>query len=200
MLRFYWSTVRRLHVILWTATDRYVTGLGIGSAVLTFFSPELAQVSWISVPALSRWWALLPLGVLFLYGMLRANYEAFKKIENRNADLEAKLVSVEKRRTTLDLLGRYHAKGQELARDNPRVEEMPEATAEEISEWGQGVYRLIRAAYGSGRAEIFLSGKDRGYIEVWLQERLAQLVRLMEQTSEMDLRPDFDPEDFDHQD
>ena len=77
---------------------------------------------------------------------------------------------------------------------------MPPATAEQISEWGEGVYRLIRAAYGFGQAEVFLSGKDSGYIEVWLQERLAQLVGLMEQTSEMELRPDFDPEDFALQD
>ena len=71
---------------------------------------------------------------------------------------------------------------------------------EEISEWGEGVYRLIRAAYGFGQAEIFLSGEDPSYKEVWLQERLAQLVRLMEQTSEMELRPDFDPEEFALQD
>ena len=123
-------------------------------------------------------------------------YDTFDEIRATNQTLQRQLTTSRKRRVTLDLLGRYHAKGQKLARSHPRVEEIPEATVEEISEWGEGVYRLIRAAYGSGRAEIFLSGKDSGYKEVWLQERLAQLVRLMEQTSEMELRPDFDPEDF----
>jgi hypothetical protein len=99
------------------------------------------------------------------------------------------LTASRKRRATLDLLGRYHAKGQKLARSEPRVEEISGTRVEEITEWGEEVYRLIRAAYGFGRAEIFLSGDDPGYIEVWLQERIAQLVRLMEQTSEMELRP-----------
>jgi hypothetical protein len=110
------------------------------------------------------------------------------------------LTTSRKRRATLDLLGRHHAKGQGLARSYPRVEEIPESRVEEISEWGKGVYRLIRAAYGFGQAEVFLSGEDPDDIEVWLRERLAQLVRLMEQISEMELRPDFDPEDFALQD
>ena len=52
-----------------------------------------------------------------------------------------------------DLLGRYHAKGQKLANSHPRIEEIPKATMEEISEWVNGVYGLIQAAYGSGQAE-----------------------------------------------
>jgi hypothetical protein len=138
--------------------------------------------------------------VLFVRGLLKENFERFLKIHHEKTRLEERLTTEEKRRATLDLLGGYHAKGQKLLHDHPRVEEIPEATVEEISEWREGVYRLIRAAYGSGRAEIFLSGKDPDYTEEWLQERLARLVRLMEQTSELELRPDFDPEDFALQD
>jgi hypothetical protein len=138
--------------------------------------------------------------VLFVRGLLKENYERFLKIQNEKARLEERLTTKEERRATLDLLGRYHAQGQKIARNNAGVEELPEGRAEEISEWGKGVYSLVRAAYGFGQAEIFLSGENPGDIEVWLRERLAQLVRLMEQTSEMELRPGFDPEDFALQD
>jgi len=138
--------------------------------------------------------------VLFVRGLLKENYETFLRILDKKARLEERLTTEEKRRATLDLLGRYHAKGQRIARNNPGVEEVPEGRVEEISEWGEGAYRLIRAAYGFGRAEIFLSGEGPRDIEAWLRERVAQLVRLMEQTSEMELRPDFDPEDFALQD
>ena len=141
--------------------------------------------------------------VLFVRGLLKENYANFQKVEaarqeiqDEKARFEVRLTTEEKRRATLDLLGRHHAKGQKLASSQPRLEEISQTAVEEITEWGEGAYRLIRAAYGFGQAEIFLSGEDPGYIEVWLDERLAQLVRLMEQTSEMGLRPDFDPEDF----
>ena len=164
----------------------------------------LSVLALLGVTSASAYFRIVPLWfpfvALVVYGLMWSIYDTFDEVRATNQTLQRQVTTSRKRRATLDLLGRYHAKGQELARDNPRVEEMLEATAEEISEWGEGVYRLIRAAYGSGRAEIFLSGKDSGYKEVWLQERLAQLVRLMEQTSEMELRPDFDPEDFDHQD
>ena len=81
MLRFYWPTIRRTFGILWTATDRYVTYAGIGASLLTFFSPELALLPWGNLPVLSRWWAVVPLLVLFAYGFLKALYERFEGME-----------------------------------------------------------------------------------------------------------------------
>jgi hypothetical protein len=49
---------------------------------LAIFIPELAtalQARWAGV---SRWWALLPVGILLGYRLLRANYEEFERLEH----------------------------------------------------------------------------------------------------------------------
>ena len=48
---------------------------------MTFFSPELAKLPWGNLPVLSRWWAVVPLLVLFAYGFLKALYERFEGME-----------------------------------------------------------------------------------------------------------------------
>ena len=45
-------------------------------AVLGLFSPELEQ----SAGQIgSRWWALVPIGLLVIWGLLKANYEELKR-------------------------------------------------------------------------------------------------------------------------
>lgn len=194
MLRFYWRIVRRTPRLLLRALRDLDTGIGILALIF-------AAVGLSTWQDLLPWWAPYgAFGVILLYGFLRENYEEFSAVEDERGKLQRQLTTSRKRRATLDLLGRYHAKGRKLVRSHPRVEEIPQVAAGEVSGWSEGVYRLIRAAYGFGQAEVFLSGKDPDDAEVWLRECLAQLVRLMEQTSELELRPDFDPEDFALQD
>src|SRR5215210_19939 len=198
MLRFYREQFRgRLGKIFVESVVGVDTWAGIGRGLF------LLGLVFITEPVqkrLVRMWEGLPLWAvpvvvmaavvaLFVRGLLKENYANFQKVEaarrdiqDEKARLEERLTTEEKRRATLDLLGKLHANGQKLASSQPRLEEISQAAVEEITKWGEEVYRLIRAAYGFGQAEIFLSGEDPGYIEVWLDERLVQLVRLMEQT------------------
>ena len=74
---------------------------------MTFFSPELAQLSWLDVPSLSRWWAVVPLIILFAYGFLKALQERFE-------GLEEKVASARKRKAVNDLLGNALEEGLSL--------------------------------------------------------------------------------------
>ncbi len=52
----------------------------------------------------SLWWALAPIGLLFLYGLLRANYEEYRKVERKAEELEQKVADTGKRQFVKDLL------------------------------------------------------------------------------------------------
>jgi hypothetical protein len=150
VLRFYWRIVRRTpHLLLRALRD---LDTGIGMLALIFAAVGLS--TWRD---LLPWWApYAAFGVILLYGFLRENYEEFSAVEDERDKLQRQSTTSRKRRATLDLLGRYHAKGQKLFRSHPRVEEIPQVTVGEVSEWGKEVYSLVRAAYGFGQAEIFL--------------------------------------------
>jgi cyanate permease len=87
--------------------NRYVTIVGVLSAVVAFFSPEFAQWFPNGWSADSQWWAVLPLLALFVYGFLRALQERFE-------GLEQKLEIDRKRKDTKDLLGEMMKEGRNL--------------------------------------------------------------------------------------
>jgi hypothetical protein len=60
-VRFYSSALLRTIPILGVAANRYVTGVGLVSAALTFFNPEIAGLFPNGLPEISRWWVLVPL-------------------------------------------------------------------------------------------------------------------------------------------
>jgi hypothetical protein len=51
--------------------------VAIAISALGLLSPELAKLAQTGVG--SRWWALIPVGVLFVWGLLCANHELFQK-------------------------------------------------------------------------------------------------------------------------
>src|SRR5215210_4580764 len=150
MLRFYWPTFRRTFGILCTATDRYVTAVGVGSSLLAFFSPELAQLPWGNFPALSRWWAVVPLAVLLVYGFLKAIHERFEGVEE-------KLVAVERHKAVKDLLGNAIDEGRALQRTvYKKGGETIVVSRQDVEGWVHHTHDLIEAAYDKGEARHFL--------------------------------------------
>jgi hypothetical protein len=201
VLRFYWPTVRRTFGILWTATDRYVTGAGIGASLLTFFSPELAKLPWGNLPVLSRWWAVLPLLVLFAYGFLKALYERFEGMEER-------LETAKNRRAIKDLLGDAIDRGRNLQRTiRKEGDEIVIVTQQDVEDWVHDTHDLIEAAFDKGEARHFLNseGYDPGHNLPWrearhdpykyyLEPRLKRLDELIVRANSLEINPDFDPQ------
>jgi hypothetical protein len=77
MWTFYWLLLRKIPHTLHTALDWTVTALTVISFIITLVGQRLVN-SW---HALSPWWSLLPLGLFFVYGMMRSNYEHFCELE-----------------------------------------------------------------------------------------------------------------------
>jgi hypothetical protein len=168
--RFYKPTFLRAIPILWVAADRYVTGLGLVSSALAFFSPELARSLPGILPEISRWWALVPLVLLFVYGFLRALQERFE-------GLEEKLASAKKRKAINDHLGNALEEGLSLKQgriyalesENQELEDIEigdEYQArydEEVRAWVDRTYELIDDALGRAQAQRFIS--NEGYTD-----------------------------------
>jgi hypothetical protein len=203
VLRFYWPTFRRTFSILWTATDRYVTAAGIGSSVLTFLSPELAQLPWINLPALSRWWAVVPLAILLIYGFLKAIQERFE-------DTEEKLAAVERHKAVKDLLGEATDKGRALQRGVYREgDEIITVNKQDIESWVHHTHDLIEAAYDKGEARHFMNSDDykpertspftnvyHDPYKYFVKVRLRRLDELIVRANELPVNPDFDPQEW----
>ncbi len=203
MLRFYWPTLRRTFTILWTATDKYVTGFGIGSSLLTFFSPELAQLPGLNFPALSRWWALVPLAILLVYGFLKALRERFE-------DVEEKLATVMRQKVVKDLLGEAVDKGRALQRSVYKEgDEVIVVTQEDVESWVHYTRDLIEAAYDKGEAQHFMNSDDyspekpspfrniyHDPYKYFVGVRLRRLDELIVRSNSLLVNPDFDPQDW----
>jgi hypothetical protein len=200
VLRFYWPTVRRTFGIQLTATDRYLTIAGIGASLLTFFSPELARLPWATLPVLSRWWALVPLLVLFAYGFLKALYEQFGGMEER-------LATAKNRRAIKDLLGDAVDRGRNLQRTlRKEGDEIVIVTQQDVEDWVHGTHDLIEAAFDKGEARHFLNseGYDPGHNLPWrdarhdpykyyIEPRLKRLDELIVRANSLEVNPNFDP-------
>jgi hypothetical protein len=66
--------------ILWEASKGWVTFAGVAFLYLGF-NRQLADQGLSVFGSVSPLWALLPVGLLFVYGLMKANYEAFMHIE-----------------------------------------------------------------------------------------------------------------------
>ncbi len=101
-LRFHYPLLRRTVSILVGAGVRYTTGAAIVSLAVTLLNPEVGRATadflggtW---GTFSRWWSLIPLGLLFLlfvYGLMKANHEKFLEVEQERDDFRENLKAYE---------------------------------------------------------------------------------------------------------
>jgi chromosome segregation ATPase len=69
-----------------------------------------------------RWWALVLVGLLFLSGLLKANYEEFQQVETERNQLEAESKTLQARVNVLqDQLARPRTKADELRHSSPKL-------------------------------------------------------------------------------
>jgi hypothetical protein len=192
MFRFYGKLLLRALAILWRSTERFLTVGTVVLTVTTYYNQALGDwllQTWQGIP---RWWALLPVGLLFAYGLLRANYETFQAVESERIRLQAGATTDEKRLALKDALGAFNAEGREFTAS---------VSQQQVEDWATRTQELIKTALGEGEAELFLS--DSGYVfygggrvENWARGRLNRLAELIGRVDSVRIRPDFDPQEW----
>lgn len=148
------------------------------------------------------WSPLVPIGILFLYGLLRANYERFQELEADRDKIAAERDAAisqgrnEEMRTAVESrLGSLREEGEGLRSSG----------YEDIEAWTSKTKNFIEAAFGTGRAQLFLSNAGytasedvQGFVlrpeEVWLEFRLRRLDELIAQSDALAISPNFNPQ------
>ncbi len=87
MWRFYWMLIRRAPKLLWTSVSRIESIGAILATAVIFVNRPLGEklLDWETETAVgfSRWWAAVPIVLLFLHALLKANYERFSDISSK---------------------------------------------------------------------------------------------------------------------
>jgi hypothetical protein len=172
--------------------------VGIVILAATLLNPELGQWvagllggTWV---AFSRWWALVPLGflvILFIYGLMQANFEAFQKIESEKEALEKQIATEEQHSALKEVLAEAIREGRKLRESNP--------TDKEAGAWGGKIKALLVDAFtDSSEAELFVSDQgllpiwgDETQAQIWLGRRLERLENLIQRSDSLQIRPGF---------
>ncbi len=84
MVQFYCSLLAEIPKVFRKSAEGVVFwAFTVGAPIATFLWPKLAPMD--IGRELSHWWALLPIAVSVVYGMLRVNYERFEAIRTELA-------------------------------------------------------------------------------------------------------------------
>jgi hypothetical protein len=175
---------------LWDSARLYVEIAGVYALVV-----GIIGVSTLTFPPV---WALVPIALLFLYGLMKVNYEEFRNIERVRDELRKGETTRKKRIELKDALANSSEEGQRLYASDP--------TAEAAEEWVNDTADLIRAALGDGEVHVFVSAPgitlhsgNKTHQQLWIEGRLHRLSELIARVDSLDLHPDFDPQDWTNQ-
>lgn len=212
-LLFFGRMVFRVPTTLWEASKSWVTFTGIVTFYLTF-SPKLAEYGLSVFGNICPLWALAPVGLLFLLGLMWAPFEEYRRLQAERDQERAEKKALEqwfeideKRRILKTLLGEAIDEGRILQRMLRREEpnEVKRARLPEIDLWVDCTSELIEVAFDKGEAQLFLRDQRRttgvrrrvpafyiSEIEAWLK----RLYELIPRADTIPMRPDFDPQDW----
>jgi hypothetical protein len=119
MWRFYWGLVCRIPALLWVAANRWKSIAAFILFFLALFNRQLGGRLVTSWHAISLWWAFLPVGILFVYGLMKSNYEHFCQLES---NLNQKLTEQDRRYSVLqEENSRLNLEVNELKNKPPRT-------------------------------------------------------------------------------
>jgi hypothetical protein len=86
MWKFYKALIRPAAKEFWTATDEVLTAIAILLFILLLLNRKLGEHAMTAWNGISAWWSAIPVGVIVLYRLLRANYEQFAKVKQERDD------------------------------------------------------------------------------------------------------------------
>lgn len=202
MLRYYWSLLRRMPILLWGSAKRWEAVVGVITLCLTALG---VSVGW------RPWWVVFaPILLLFLYGLLRTNYETFLEVESVKDKLETRLAASKKRRAVKDLLGNAVDEGKNLQRTiSADKGELKIVSQQDIEDWVHRTYDLIETAFDKGEAQHFLNSADykpeKPYpfrnarhdpYRYFTGVRLRRLDELVVRANSLEINPEFNPHSY----
>ena len=182
-MRHHLGLVWRTPFILYEASKGWTTF----TTVLVFYlvlNKKIAAWGYGVIGTVSPWWALVPVGILFLYGLMQANYEAFTKVERRADDAEAEnkrlaaqLDGKAKRKAVKDLLGAAVEQGESLRGQTRKVgNDFRFNTKDDVEDWVHKTHDFIEAAFDKGEARRFLDSSDDRPKIPWLPKKCPLLI------------------------
>lgn len=116
MWRFYLGLLPRVPKLAFDSADLFLKGFAILVFVITLFNRPLAQ-SLTNWEGISPSWALVPVGLLFVYGLARANYERFREVQRESA-ADARAGAQERRARNETLQAYFDQMGSLLLRED----------------------------------------------------------------------------------
>ncbi len=127
---------------------------------------------------------------------MKANYEAFQKIQTEKDELKKQLATDEQRAALKEVLAEAIREGRQLRDSNP--------SKEDAGKWGGKIKALLLAAFvDSSEAEVFVSNQgllpiygDETEAQRWIGHRLERLEDLIRRTDSLRIRPGFNGRDW----
>jgi hypothetical protein len=95
MARFYRTVAVSAVGEFWTATDKVLSVVAVLSFLLLLLNRSLGEKVVTAWDGLSPWWSLIPIGMLVIYRLLRANYQKFAALEEKLANFERLLTPLQ---------------------------------------------------------------------------------------------------------
>ena len=80
--RFYWSLVCRIPALIFSATARVGTLSVMVVFIIVVLNRQWARFVMQNWMGFSPWWALIPVGALFIWALLKANFEKFQAVQD----------------------------------------------------------------------------------------------------------------------
>jgi hypothetical protein len=144
-------------------------------SVLVLWGGAFLGLLFISTPlgdAVMNTWHLLPswsvpvfllvsLVILFVRGLVKANYDKFTEVEDRKCVLQRQLDDRIKRKAVKDLLGEAEKQGKSLRGPMRKVgNDFRYNTKDDIEDWVHRTHDFIEAALDKGEARLFLDSSE----------------------------------------
>ena len=197
MRHFYWQLAKRSFPLFW---DTLKQGDAIAGVLTSLFG--IAGLTWVL--QLIPWW--VPVGAfsfLFLYGLLKANFETFQQVEAARKEaqdekerLQKRLTTHEKRAEIKRAMAQAALEGELLHNGKP--------TKEQAQSWANRVAVMIWDALDAGEVRLFYNDFDASVNTVAeeseekqaIRRRLKRLHELIPEVNSLDVNPDFDVRDW----
>jgi hypothetical protein len=80
-IRYYWSLINQVPSIVLSRTERLQTAVGVAFFLLALLNRDLGKHVTKVWDGFSPWYAVVPIGVLVFYELLKSNYARFRRLE-----------------------------------------------------------------------------------------------------------------------
>jgi hypothetical protein len=152
MWRYYWAIIRRIPALLWVAANWWKSVVVIIAFLLTLFNGPLGRRVTTSWQAISPWWALLPVGILLAYELMKSNYEQYCE---RERSLKEELAKVQHKCSSLKPVVTDPGKPQRT----PLEEKNHQALKSRLEKYGEEEKTVLRHLSVHGKM-VHRSGWD----------------------------------------